>query len=231
MIEGNTIGLATDGRTPMGNGGDGIELDDAPDTVIGGTALDQGNLIASNQGDGIHTSDGAAGLWVAGNWIGTDTTGALRLGNLGNGISLGSSSNTIGGTLGSAANVIEYNGTGRVGAGVELVGSVDHNLILSNSIYANAGLGINMGSGPTPNHAPGTPGPNDYQNYPVLSLAQSDGVPRPRSRGRSPRTRVLRISSSSSPARPKTRPDLVRERSCSAPRPPRPMPPGTPVSR
>ena len=62
-----------------------------------------------------------------------------------------------------------------MGAGVELLGEVDQDLILSNSIYANAGLGINLGSGPTPNHAPGTPGPNDYQNYPALSLAQSDG--------------------------------------------------------
>src|SRR5262249_20262770 len=47
--------------------------------------------------------------------------------------------------------------------------------ILSNSIFANAGLGINLGNGPTPNHAPGTPGPNDYQNYPVLTTAQCDG--------------------------------------------------------
>jgi uncharacterized repeat protein (TIGR01451 family) len=59
---------------------------------------------------------------------------------------------------------------------VQLVGSVNENTILSNSIYANAGLGINFGSGPTPNHAPGTPGPNNYQNYPTLSLAQNNGV-------------------------------------------------------
>ena len=39
----------------------------------------------------------------------------------------------------------------------------------------NAGLGINLGDGPTSNHAPGTAGPNDYQNYPTLSLVQSDG--------------------------------------------------------
>ncbi len=175
QIEGNTIGLAEDGRTPLGNGGDGIELDDAPESVIGGLGASGGNLISSNQGDGINTSRGSDGTWVAGNWIGTDATGNLALGNLGNGITLGSSSNTIGGTIGGAANVIEYNGTGRVGAGVELSGEVDQDLILSNSIYANAGLGINLGSGPTPNHAPGTPGPNDYQNYPALSLAQSDG--------------------------------------------------------
>ncbi len=160
----------------MGNGGDGIQLDDAPDTVIGGIAVDAGNLISSNQEDGISTSDGASGVWVAGNWIGTDMTGKLELGNQGNGITLGSSSNTIGGTTAGATNIIEYNGTGRVGAGVQLVGNVDQDLIVSNSIYDNAGLGINLGSGPTPNHIPGTSGPNDYQNYPVLTLAQSDGT-------------------------------------------------------
>ncbi len=49
--------------------------------------------------------------------------------------------------------------------------------ILSNSIYANQGLGIDLGDdGVTPNH-PGGPiyGPNNYQNYPVLTSAISSG--------------------------------------------------------
>jgi uncharacterized repeat protein (TIGR01451 family) len=175
LIQNNIIGLAEGGKTPLGNVGDGIQLDDAPGTVVGGTEYSDCNVIGSNQGDGINTSGLTTGLLVAGNFIGTDTTGQFELGNLGNGISLGSSSNTIGGSGVGAANLIEFNGTGSVGAGVELVGDVDHDLILSNSIYANAGLGINMGSGPTPNHAPGTVGPNDYQNYPTLAIAQSDG--------------------------------------------------------
>ena len=174
QIQNNLIGLAEDGLTPLGNGGDGIQLDDALGTVIGGTDYSLRNDIACNHGDGINTTDQTTGLLVAGNDIGTDITGLLSLGNLGNGISLGSSSNTIGGSGVGAANVIEFNGNGSVGAGVELVGNVNHDLILSNSIYANAGLGINLGSGPTPNHAPGTVGPNDYQNYPTLTIAQSD---------------------------------------------------------
>jgi uncharacterized repeat protein (TIGR01451 family) len=175
-IRNNLIGLAADGKTPLGNQGDGIQLDATPATQVGGTNFDEGNIISANQGNGISTSGNTAGLQVVGNEIGTDATTALQLGNLQNGISLASSSNTIGGTGAGAANVIEFNGTGRVGAGVQLVGTVDHNSILSNSIYANAGLGINFGSGPTPNHAPGTPGPNDYVNYPVLSIATNDGT-------------------------------------------------------
>jgi uncharacterized repeat protein (TIGR01451 family) len=175
LIQNNTIGLAADAKTALGNLGDGISLDDAPGTAIGGTSNGEGNVIAANQGSGIVTSNGGGGLLVQANFVGTDATGTLALGNQGCGIKLGSSSNTIGGTVAGAANVIEFNGTGQVGAGVQLAGNVNQDTILSNSIYANAGLGINFGSGPTPNHAPGTPGPNDYQNYPVLSGAQCDG--------------------------------------------------------
>ncbi len=175
-IQNNLIGVAADGKTPLGNQGDGMQLDDAPGTQIGGTDPGDRNVISANRGNGISTSGDTSGLQVQGNAIGTDAYATLPLGNLESGISLASSSNTIGGTIAGAGNVIEFNGTGRVGAGVQLVGAVDHNSILSNSIYANAGLGINFGSGPTPNHASGTPGPNDYQNYPVLSLAKNDGT-------------------------------------------------------
>ncbi|HZW31543.1 MAG TPA: hypothetical protein VFF52_12600, partial [Isosphaeraceae bacterium] len=175
QILGNQIGLASDGQTPLGNGGDGILLDDAPANLVGDDHPGDGNVIVANQGSGIRTTGAAGGLLVEGNSIGTDPTGVLQLGNLGGGISLGSSSNTIGGTGNGAANVIEFNGSGLVGAGVQLVGNVNQDAILSNSIYDNAGLGINLGDGPTANHAPGTPGPNDYQNYPVLSTVQCDG--------------------------------------------------------
>lgn len=175
-IQNNLIGVAGDGQTPLGNQGDGVRLDDAPATLVGGDDPTESNVIAANRGNGISTAGDTAGLMVVGNSIGTDASGTLKLGNFLNGVCLGSSSNTIGGTAAGAANVIEFNGSGRVGAGVQLVGSVVGNTILSNSIESNAGLGINLGSGPTPNHAPGTPGPNNYQNYPVLSLAQNDGV-------------------------------------------------------
>ena len=175
LIQNDVIGLAKDGKTPLGNARDGIRLVDAPGTVIGGADNTDSNVIGANEGNGIDTSGQTTGLLVASNFIGTDTSGSLELGNLENGILLGSSSNTIGGSAQGAANVIEFNGTGSVGAGVELVGNVNHDLILSNSIYDNSGLGINLGSGPTPNHAPGTVGPNDYQNYPTLTSALSDG--------------------------------------------------------
>jgi uncharacterized repeat protein (TIGR01451 family) len=175
VIQNNFIGIAANGTTPIGNGGDGILLDNALSTTIGGTGKNQGNLIGCNQANGIETQGGAGAL-IEANTIGTDLTGVLDLGNRGDGIELGSSSNTVGGVSAGAANTIDDNGNGQVGSGVQLVGSVVGNSILSNSIFGNAGLGINLGNGPTPSHAPGTPGPNDYQNYPTLSLAQSNGT-------------------------------------------------------
>ena len=54
---------------------------------------------------------------------------------------------TIGGTAAGAGNVIAYNAKAR---GFTLVFSVDDNSFLSNSIYNNGDLGINLGNGPTP---------------------------------------------------------------------------------
>ena len=175
LIQNDAIGVTADGDTAIGNGGDGILLDDAPQTLIGGGGQYESNEIGANAGNGINTSGDTTGLLVEGNFIGTNSTATQNLGNYQNGIQLGSSSNTIGGTLAGAGNTIDDNGVGQVAAGVQLIGAVNQNEILSNSIYQNDGLGINFGNGPTPNNPPGTPGPNDYQNYPVLSVAQSDG--------------------------------------------------------
>ncbi len=175
-IQNNDIGVAFDGKTALGNGGDGIYLSDSPSNQIGGTDLLQGNLIGANHGNGISALGNSTELLVEGNLIGTDVSTLLNLGNEDNGVSLASSLNTIGGTASGAANTIDNNGTDQPGSGVQLVGNVTNDEILSNSIYGNAILGINLGDGPTPNHAPGTAGPNDDQNYPTLTTAQSDGT-------------------------------------------------------
>ncbi len=104
--------------------------------IIGGTAVNQGNVIGGNHGNGIETLDGAGGIQVYGNFIGTDATGEmLDLANRENGIQLASSSNMIGGSDGGDGNTIDFNGSGQVGSGVQLVGSANQNAILSNSIY------------------------------------------------------------------------------------------------
>jgi CSLREA domain-containing protein len=65
--------------------------------------------------------------------------------------------------------------TGFNGTGVTVTSGTG-NTISHNSIYGNGGLGIDLGGdGVTFNHQGTVAGPNNYQNYPVLTLATSDG--------------------------------------------------------
>jgi hypothetical protein len=108
---------------------------------------------------------------VQGNFIGTDATGTLPLGNAGAGVHIISSGAKIGGTGAGEPNVIAFNGTnGFFGHGVWVENGTG-SAIRANSIHDNVGLGIGFGSaGPTPND-PGDAdaGPNNLQNFPVLS--------------------------------------------------------------
>jgi hypothetical protein len=58
--------------------------------------------------------------------------------------------------------------------GVTVVGGGTGDTIRGNSIFGETSLGIDLGGdGVTQNgsHAPGTPGPNNWQTFPVLSAA------------------------------------------------------------
>jgi hypothetical protein len=98
---------------------------------------------------------------VQGNFIGTDASGTLILGNGNNGVHLlNGYDNAIGGTAVGAANVIAYNGNDGV-----LVDGGTENLISQNSIFGHTnGLGIelaNLG--------------NNNLSFPVLISAITDG--------------------------------------------------------
>jgi len=73
----------------------------------------------------------------------------------------------------SVSGLIIDNG---IGTGILVDAGVVGITIQSNSIHDNAELGIDLGGdGVTFNHAGLVSGPNNYQNYPVLSVATSDG--------------------------------------------------------
>ena len=166
VIQGNFIGTDATGTHPLGNGSAGVFAGDSNDT-IGGTTSSAGNVISGNAGAGIDLS--AGGAVVQGNIIGTDSTGTQPLGNSGDGITAGGSGDTIGGATARVGNIIAFNG----GSGVGVVDDAIGVGILSNSIFGNTGLGIDLGDdGVTPN-TPGGPhgGPNHLQNFPVLLTA------------------------------------------------------------
>ena len=140
-------------------------------------------MIASSGTYGVWLSDtNTSGNLVQGNIIGADITRTNPLGSGFANVELqsGASGNVIGGTSPGAANVIAFSG----GSGVLVYdpGSTG-NSIRGNSIFGNSGIGINLvggtedGFGVTANHPGGAvPGPNDLQNYPVLSAATVSGA-------------------------------------------------------
>jgi parallel beta-helix repeat protein len=186
-IQGNRIGTDAAGTAALPNAGNGVALSSCLATTL------QGNAISGNGGAGVlaggsdlqrptvppHFSGGAT---IQGNKIGTDVSGSAALGNGHGGvvIYLGSNTNTVGGTAAGDGNVIAFNGgdgvqvqsfTGSSGQGEE---DID-NAVEGNSIHDNARLGVNLvggvenSFGVTANHTGTASGPNNLQNYPVLT--------------------------------------------------------------
>jgi uncharacterized repeat protein (TIGR01451 family)/CSLREA domain-containing protein len=158
LVQGNLIGTNADASAAIGNH-NGVSLFGG--TVIGGSAPGAGNVISGNSQLGVE----AFGPFTAeGNWIGTNQTGTLDLGN------------QIGGLLVSGAtdrslisgNTVAFND----GVGMSVQGGNGQEMG-GNAVYANSGLGIDLDpSGVASNDAgDGDAGPNGLQNYPVVTLA------------------------------------------------------------
>ncbi len=174
-IQGNFIGTDVTGTVALENGRALLILD-APDNLIGGTASGARNIISGNlPGISIEGPD-ATGNVIQGNYIGTDVTGTAPLGNRGATIRLtnGASNNTIGGTAAGAGNIVANSAW--VGIGL-FADAGTGNRIRSNSIFDNGGMGIDLGrDAVTPNDEGDTDtGPNNLQNYPVLTSLVANG--------------------------------------------------------
>ncbi len=173
LVQGNFIGTDLTGTVALGNGDVGVIITDAGTNTIGGSSAAAANVISGNTDDGIFISGASELTTILGNLIGTQANGIDPLGNGGDGIDL-SSSNPVSHILigGTSGNTIAFNGA----RGVFVSGGTG-NLILSNSIFSNTGLGIDIGDdGVTPNDTgDGDAGPNSLQNFPVLTSATLGG--------------------------------------------------------
>ncbi|NNF57962.1 MAG: T9SS type A sorting domain-containing protein [Rhodothermaceae bacterium] len=176
-IQGNLIGTDATGTQPLGNDADGVFLEDVTGNTVGGTEPGAGNVIAASGDDGIDFA-GADENVVQGNWIGTDATGTMDLGNGDAGLNIfNSSDNVFGGAEPGAGNVVAFNqNAGLDPAGLRIAGTSEGNGILRNAFYGNVGTGIDLaGDGPTANDpGDGDTGPNNLQNYPELASATGD---------------------------------------------------------
>jgi len=160
-IEGNYIGTDVTGTLPIPNA-TGVFIPNSNCVV-------RGNVIAANTNYGIY-SDGGSNHVVQGNFIGTDETATLNLGNGDGGVIVAGQNWTIGGTGAGEGNVIAHNGGpygGIINGGYQMA------RIRRNRIFDNETLGIDLSpGGVTANDAgDGDAGPNGLQNFPILTSA------------------------------------------------------------
>ena len=127
LIEGDWIGLTPAG-TAGANSNAGVFLDGAPSETVGGTSLAARNILSANSGAGVFAENATGGV-VQGNFIGTDPTGTIGIGN-----SYGvdfylSPSATIGGASASAGNLISASPNDGIQLNDSVSALVEHNLI------------------------------------------------------------------------------------------------------
>jgi hypothetical protein len=156
LIEGNYIGTDKTGTVGLGEGIAGVNIvSGGTDNTIGGTSAAARNVLSDSTW-GIYIGGmGASDNLVEGDYIGTDVTGAVALGNsCGVGLTDGAADNTIGGTSAAARNII----SGNPGNGVVLYGSgTTGNLVGGNYIGTDYTGTHALGNGDATDGANGVP--------------------------------------------------------------------------
>ncbi|UCH87322.1 MAG: hypothetical protein JSU97_02730 [Dehalococcoidia bacterium] len=111
VVKGNYIGTNAAGDAALPNKY-GVWISGGQNNTVGGSGLDEGNVISGNDGPGVFISgadtDGNA---VKGNFIGTDASGAVAVANKTQGVLIndGAQNNTVGGSNPGEGNVISGN--------------------------------------------------------------------------------------------------------------------------
>ena len=159
-VEDSLIGTGTTGETDLGNGGAGISVTTAGNSIAR-------NTISGNGSHGISISGSSARrTFVSGNYIGTDADGESDLGNDGSGVNVSGApgaqikENIISGNTGQGIdvsggtaaeildNIIGFDVTGSVdlgndGAGLSIV-SASAGYVVGNTISGNGSYGVNV---------------------------------------------------------------------------------------
>jgi hypothetical protein len=142
VLQGNQIGTDASGEKAVGNKLDGISLNGVS-TQIGGTSATDKNVISANGTNGVEiaTVGGFVPNSLLGNYIGTDATGQLALGNAADGILVdaGAQVDTVGGNAKGAGNVVSANGQ----SGVEIRGDSASSTITGNIVVQGNRIGTN----------------------------------------------------------------------------------------
>jgi parallel beta-helix repeat protein len=143
IIQSNCIGLGADKITSLGNGTHGIELDNSPNAIIGGTLVSQRNYIAANGQRGIN-ANGSSSPTIQGNYVGTDVNGILAKGNGSDGIFLSNCPHGIIG--GSVINARNISVASQNGSGILITDNSPHPIVKSNFVGVGKDGVTNLGN-------------------------------------------------------------------------------------
>jgi hypothetical protein len=176
-IEGNFIGTDKTGTKSLGNSEAAVVITGSSSgNTVGGTTVGARNVISGNEAEGVLVR-GTANE-VLGNRVGTTANGTGALANALDGVSIQGSNNFLGDGTAAGSNTIAFNGDDGVS-----VTSGSGNEISRNSVFSNAGIGIDLeggfedAAGNTAND-PGDidTGSNGLQNKPVISSAKTSST-------------------------------------------------------
>jgi len=152
LLQSNRIGTDETGTIDRGNGGDGIFIENTPNTRIGGKSV-LGNIISANKGWGIHIlgrdqaetgqPNSAFGNILEGNMIGQDFSRTVVLPNLKGGVFDESApQNRIGGTEpGQGNNIVG------VEKGISVEGSLAKGVLIIGNFIGKDGTGAKFRAG------------------------------------------------------------------------------------
>lgn len=201
VIQGNFIGTDITGMVEHPNEARGIAIIGSSNNLIGGPGAGAGNLIAGNRATGVRMLGGSSNNVVQGNLIGVNRAltgvipndrgvqirdgdnnqvlGNVIMGNTYDGVLVWGGNNSL-----IHGNYIAYNGYGPIGDPMEAgyfgiwIASGTGNQVLSNAIYGNYHLGINLSTDLfTANDAgDGDGGANNLQNSPRITSAVVGGA-------------------------------------------------------
>jgi hypothetical protein len=141
-VLGNYVGTNAAGTAALANGNIGLLV--LSNNNLLGYTTGLGNVLSGN-GAGLVVFNGASGNRVEGNFIGTNAAGTTTLANIGNGVEVDGTNNTIGSTVSSARNIISGNGNN----GLQFDTTSSGNLAQGNYV------GLNVNGAPLGNGANG----------------------------------------------------------------------------
>jgi trimeric autotransporter adhesin len=107
IIVASFLGTNAAGTAAVGNGTDGVSINNGSGNIVGG-GIGDGNVISGNKGNGVQISAGSSANTVARNFIGTNAAGTAALGNTLDGVKILNANNNLVGNNDPISSITYY---------------------------------------------------------------------------------------------------------------------------